>query len=149
MLSESIFANLERLRSAAKQGLVFCAATELAATDEKILITCIGVPDAEGMINVHPYGMIPGEGLVDEAGRITETGRKAANRLTRFMKDKNGLAFFRTDDQGRAELVPSKVGKAPKTDAESIFVFAWDNPYELFKDPTELVNSTEEQSNES
>jgi hypothetical protein len=149
MLSESIFANLENLRSAAKQSLVFCAATELAATGEKVLITCIGVPDAEGMINVHPYGMIPGEGLVDDGGKITDAGRKAANRLTRFLKDKNGLAFFRVDDRDRTLLVPSKVGKAPKADTEAIFVFAWDNPYELFKDPTELANSTEEQSNES
>jgi hypothetical protein len=148
MLSESIFANLSNLRSAVKEGLVFSAATELATSDEKVLIVCIGVSDHDGMISIYPYGMIPGADLVNEAGKITDAGRKATNRLVRFLKDKNSQAFFRINEQERTELVPSKIGKAPKTDAKSIFIFAWDNPYELFKDPAEIAKEAEEQSNE-
>jgi hypothetical protein len=100
------------------------------------------------MISIYPYGMIPGADLVNEAGKITDAGRKATNRLVRFLKDKNSQAFFRINEQERTELVPSKIGKAPKTDAKSIFICAWDNPYELFKDPAEIAKEAEEQSNE-
>jgi hypothetical protein len=147
MLSESIFTNLSNLRSAVKEGLIFSAATELATSNEKVLIVCIGVPDRDGMINIYPYGMIPGANLVNEAGKITDAGRKATNRLVRFLKDENSQAFFRINGQERIELVPSKIGKAPKTNAKSIFIFAWDNPYELFKDPAEMAKDAKEQSN--
>lgn len=134
MISEAYFSNLATLRKAASRADLALISTRIAATKQPVAMVAAMVPRG-GQVEVVPFGYLDTPGAVDAEARLTPAANAEFKKLLMRLKSEKAPAQFIEDSQGHVRV---GFGPANKVSPQQcLLVLAWDNPYELFEDPTQ------------
>lgn len=134
MIPEAYFSNVATLRKAASNADLALISTRIAATKQPVAMVAAMVARGD-QFEVVPFGYRDTPGAVSEDDRLTPAANAEFKKLLKRLKSEKAPAQFHQDAQGHVRVGFGPVDKV--TPEQCSLVLAWDNPYELFEDPTQ------------